>query len=137
MLDFEVDLSAIKALGDAVERLQDWQEPLAESGALLERRTKERFQDEKDPDGRPWAPLKKATLRRKKTKAILRETSTLVASIRFLPPTKNQVKVVPGVEYGIYPQLGTKYAPARPYLGITAQDVTDIRGIFEDYIAGR
>lgn len=166
MFEFDVNLSAIKALGDVAKRLQNFDAPLRESGAYLERRTKNRFDEEKDPDGRPWAPLKPSTLAAKGTTAILREKSILVGGIRFLSPTKNEVRVVSGQEYGAFHQTGTRpykirpknkkllkfqtadgfgFAkevnhpglPARPFLGINGEDVEKIRGFFEDYIAGR
>ena len=136
MLDFEIDLSTIRAIGDVADRLRDFGPALAETGAYLERTTKQRFLDEKDPDGKPWAPLKPSTLRQKKTNAILRETSTLAASITFLPPTQDSVRVVAGVEYGVFHQTGTKKMVARPFLGINNADVEAIKGIFSDHIQG-
>lgn len=108
MLEFEIDLSAIRAIGETAKRLQDFRAPLAESGAWLERSTKDRFDKEEDPEGKPWAPLAKSTLQKKKTRAILRESGILAASITTRGLRPNEVRVGTSIFYGIYHQEGVK-----------------------------
>lgn len=108
MLEFEVDLSAIEVVGKVAQRMSNFGPALRKSGIYLERQTRNRFLKEEDPDGRPWTPLSKATLKQKKTRAILRETGSLAASISMSGPANNEVKVSSSTFYGIYHQTGTK-----------------------------
>lgn len=61
-----------------------------EVGALLLRRTLERYDREVDPDGRPWVPLANTTLERRRRaggnlgKKILVQTGALRASIKLV-----------------------------------------------------
>lgn len=135
---FEIDVSsnAVRATGNLVARLQDIKPPLAETGALLERKAKLRFAKQKDPTGKPWAPLRPATLKRKKTKAILRETGSLAASIAFAV-SGNEVRVKPSVAYGIFLQTGTRKMEPRPFMGFEADDSQKIGQIFRDHLEGK
>lgn len=134
MIDFEPTGNAISVITDTANRLTNFNKPLRQSGAYLERATKLRFAKEQDPDGNAWATLKKSTLRQKKTSAILRETSTMVNAISFLPPQGNLVRLVSPIDYSVWHQLGTKTMPARPFLGINVDDVNAIRTIFNNYL---
>jgi len=137
---FEIDVtdSAVKATGNLVARLQDLNAPLGETGALLERKAKLRFTKQQDPGGKPWAPLQPATLKRKKTKAILRETGSMAASIAF-NVSGDEVRVKPSVSYSIFHQVGApgRKLPARPFMGFEADDAAQIGQIFRDHLEGR
>jgi phage virion morphogenesis protein len=110
---FEIDVSTngVRAFDDLAEKLQSLRAPLAETGALLERKAKQRFRTQKAPDGTPWEPLAPSTLAekrlRKKPTGILSREGLLAASIAF-NVSGNEVRVKPSQEYGIYHQTGTK-----------------------------
>lgn len=122
--------TTIKALHRLKKNLKNVNKALRRSGLYMERQTKLRFAKQRDPDGKAWEPLKPSTLRRKKTRAILRETGALAASISVVGPSGSRVRVVAGQAYGIYHQTGTKKMPARKFLGINEENVTSIKKIF-------
>lgn len=114
-------------------RLERLEQPTAEATLFMERQTKLRFAQQVSPDGASWAPLAPSTLAKKKTSAILRETATLVNSITSQAMGLTG-KVFTPTEYGLYHQTGTSKMPARVFLGISAEDETKIRKIYEQYI---
>lgn len=130
----------IKSEGDALEklakRIKNLQPAVFQAGLYMERETKLNFAKQADPDGNPWAPLKPSTLRRKRTRAILRETSTLAAGISLTSATKTQaiIQATAGSEYGIYHQTGTKKMAQRKFIGIGDRHIPKITKIFESYL---
>lgn len=127
--------STLRALSDLKQRTANLKKPLHESGAYLKRETQLNFARESDPDGKPWAPLKPSTLRRKRTRAILRESGSLAGSITFRTQSP-RVRIVVGVAYGIYHQTGTVKMAQRKILGISEdRHVPKIRQIFERHFA--
>lgn len=86
-------------------------------GEYLKKDTVEQFKQEKDPSGKSWQPLKPATLARKKTTTILRETLVMFNSFYY-------VATDDGFEYGLkdskytYHHTGTNRMPARIVIGI-------------------
>ena len=117
MLEIDVTDSAVKATGNLVGRLQNFNGPLGETGALLERKAKNRFTSQKDPSGKPWKPLAASTVAAKKqlgkSSSILSSDKILANSI-FFNVSGNEVRVKPSVDYGIFHQLGTKAYKIRP-----------------------
>ena len=130
------------------------------------------------PDGTPWAPLKPATLKRKRGKGILRESDLLRDSVHYqllgpstLAEGSNRVyaaiqqlggAVVHGAREAVlhfrrYKSGQTLFAkprqahfgqkasigehmthiPARPYLGVSAENAVEIVGIINQYLMGR
>ena len=141
MFEIDVTASAVRATGNLVGRLQNFNGPLGETGALLENKAKNRFTTQKDPGGKPWAPLKPATIREKKKQgkstSILSRDKLLAASIAF-NVSGNEVRVKPSEEYGIFHQTGSKKGlPARPFMGFEADDADRIGQIFRDHLEGR
>ena len=132
---FEIDLSTDNNLAALARKLSSYQQPLEETGAYLENRAKTRFLTQKDPTGKAWAPLRPSTLRRKKTRAILRETGVMAASISWLVSGAT-VRVRPSVDYALLHQLGAKRMPARPFMGFESGDPAAIGKIFRGYIEG-
>lgn len=133
-----IEIKAEKVLQDLnrlSEAVSDLREPLDEAGLYLERETRLNFARQSDPDGKPWAGLKASTLRQKKIRAILRESSTLVGGIEKEPASSSSVRVKStGTDYGIYHATGTKFMPARPFIGIGARHKAPIERIFESYL---
>ena len=141
MVDIQIRVKAastIEAMQKLAKKSRSLKKPLRKSGLFLEREVKLNFAHQSDPDGKPWAPLKPSTLRRKKTTAILRETGALAASIAMEGPVGNQVRVVAGQAYGIWLQTGTRKMVARPFLGISEErHIPKIRKIFESHFESK
>jgi len=114
--------------------------PLTEEvGALILRRTLQRFDSEVTPDGIPWAPLSDATLKRRKKNfggsKILVNTRDLRNSIRRVVGGLGSFAINTGggfrigiqdpdiAEYARVQNNGTGRIPARRFLGIAALDV--------------
>ena len=135
VFELEIDVSdAVSDLRQLARALKD-KSYLKEAGLYMERETKINFARQSAPDGTPWAPLAPSTLARKRSGAILRETSALVNSIAARGPFQNTVRVGATMEYGVYHQFGTKRMPARPFLGIEPKHHEPIRKIVEAHLA--
>ncbi|MGG6295295.1 phage virion morphogenesis protein [Leptolyngbya sp. AN02str] len=129
------DLGAIASLERLQEVLGDLSAPLDEAGVFMERETRLNFVSQTTPDGAGWAGLRPATLRRKKTRAILRETSTLMGGIQKQAATASSVQVTStGAKYGIFHQTGTSKMEQREYIGIGDRHIPRIKQIFDGYI---
>lgn len=107
--------------------------PTKEATLYMERQTKLNFAKQSDPDGAPWAVLSPSTLARKKTNAILRETSTLVNSVNSESSAK-EGRVFATTGYGLYHQTGTTKMPQRKFLGFGAEDVDRIPKFYTEYL---
>ena len=90
------DTPYVRGVNKLAQRIRTIRERLGvaamveEVGALLLRRTQDRYDKEVDPDGRPWVPLAKTTLQRRRRaggisgKKILVQTGALRASIQLI-----------------------------------------------------
>ena len=120
--------------------------------------TKDRFRDEKAPDGTPWAPLSEVTVKRKKRHAdkILTERGYLGGSIAyragpdfvevgspFVYASTHQFGAAKGEFGGVRTSLpGRSFfqpipwgdIPARPFLGVSDEDRDAITGAIQDHI---
>jgi phage gpG-like protein len=113
-------------------------------GRSVRARTRERMIEEVDPDGTPWAPLSEPYGSRKKGPGKLRETLALFKTMH-VDAQKGAAQVGTRLDYGTWNQEGTESVgvtigafgaeasprdlPARPWLGVTDQDITDIEVI--------
>jgi phage virion morphogenesis protein len=109
-------------------------------GERILRHTGERFTAQRDADGKPWKPLKPATLKHKKNPMILTESHQLRDSIRY-QVSDNVLRVGTNKVYGAIHQLGGKAGrgrkvniPARPYLGVGKEDAADIVQVLTDWL---
>ncbi|MNR33059.1 Phage virion morphogenesis family protein [compost metagenome] len=116
----------------------------------LQLSTDERFRAQVSPDGTSWAPLSPATLARKKGNRILRESGTLQDTLRG-QVGGNELHFGTDRPYGAVHQFGQPKGksgttrrgspipwgniPARPYLGLSAEDEEEIPAILRDYLA--
>lgn len=115
-------------------------EPLMdEIGAALVTSTQFRFEDQQGPDGLAWVPSERALAENGQT---LVDKGLLLASITHLPGN-DQVEVGSNMVYAGIHQFGGRAGrghkvdmPARPYLGISFEDETEIDTIVHDYLAG-
>lgn len=139
MIEFNVPRVSVQPVAVLADRLQDFREPLQESGAYLESKAKERSNKEVDPSGNPWKPLRPATIAAKRSRGaplqILRDSGILVASIAFIL-SRNQVRVGPSVEYAIWHQTGTRRMPQRRIMGFESGDADAITRFFVMHLRG-
>ena len=126
-----------KALGKAAHNFANTQPLMETIGEVLVSGTLQRFQDEEDPDGKKWKPSVRAMETGDKT---LSDTGRLQRSIDYAA-TSDTVMVGTNVVYGRIHQLGGKTGkghkvdmPARPYLGVSEEDMKEIRGTVEDFL---
>jgi phage virion morphogenesis protein len=151
MLDVQVDDSQVGAvLAELIERLGDIRTPLNDIAEYLHQATDERFRQQVAPDGTPWAPLSPATLARKKGSRILRESGVLQDTMRHQVEGE---ELLFGTDrpYGAVQQFGQKAGasgrtkrgapipwgdiPARPYLGLSSADESEILAIVTNYLS--
>jgi phage virion morphogenesis protein len=142
----EIDITIKdKALSDALRqaaRVAEDMRPLLNAiGETVTRQTFERFKSEGPaPDGTPWKKLKDATVerkrKRKKSEKILRESGILGDTIAPQMPDSNTVVIGTNSVYGRVHQMGykEKNIPARPYLGLSAENTQEIMRIMENYV---
>jgi len=99
-------------------------------GRSVRARTRERMIEEVDPDGTPWAPLSEPYGSRKKGPGKLRETLALFKTMH-VEAQDGAAQVGTRLDYGTWNQEGSDETnlPARPWLGVTDQDITDIEVI--------
>jgi len=106
-------------------------------GEVAKRATQEAFAKEAAPQhiaaldkaglvaaGKPWAPFAPTTRRKRGGMAsakLLQDKGTLAGSIN-VKATGRSVAIGAGVYYGRFHQLGTKFMPARPFLGLNEAD---------------
>ncbi|WP_178124555.1 phage virion morphogenesis protein [Pseudomonas sp. WS 5410] len=150
MLDVTLDTSQVgKALDDLADRLGDLTTPLNDIGEYLQISTDDRFRQKVAPDGSPWAPLSPVTLARKKGSGILREKGTLQDTLRR-QVTSTELAFGTDRPYGAVHQFGQKKGasgktsrgssipwgdiPAREYLGLSAEDETEVLLIIHEYL---
>lgn len=132
----------VSVAADALGRLNEAQlgQLMYEVGALIEDQTKLRIADEKtSPEGEPWAPwsaryagTRNATNSRRHS--LLVGEGDLRDSIQNFT-TGQEAVVGSNLIYAATHQFGdaSRNIPARPYLGLSADNRTDI----EDLVVGR
>lgn len=126
-----------KALAKAAYKLANTQPLMETIGEALVSGTLQRFQDEEEPDGKKWKPSIRAMETAGKT---LSDTGRLQRSIDYAA-TSDKVMVGTNVVYGRIHQLGGKTGkghkvdmPARPYLGVSEEDMKEVRATVEDFL---
>ena len=114
---------------------------IRDTSVYLSSAAKRRFDAGVDPDGQPWAPLKRQRRRRRDRKAkggsgqkVLRDTGILMASMSGgagADIRMGDTYLVQGtsVHYGLFHQFGTVKMVARPFAGINARDLDIITKI--------
>ncbi len=99
-------------------------------GTLVEGQTKRRIASEKtSPDGNAWPPLKA------RSGSILVDTGRLLGSISHTS-TSNEAIVGTNVFYGPFHQYGTRKMPARPFMGVSAPNMDEIRRAVDAWVQG-
>ena len=128
-----------KALGKAAHKLGDTQALMESVGDVLVSGTLKRFQDEEDPTGKKWPKSKRAA---KKDGQTLTDTALLRRSVDYAA-TSDKVMVGSNLPYARIHQKGGKTGkghkvdmPARPYLGVSEEDMDEVRETVADFLAG-
>ncbi len=145
-----------RAVNRAAHRLSDTKELMESVGEALVSGTLKRFDAEKDPEGNRWTPSGRATEEGGKT---LNRTARLRDSIDYAA-TSDKVMVGSNVEYARIHQLGGTILPkkakrlifkgrggktvsakqvtipARPYLGVSGEDMDEVQATMADFLAG-
>ncbi len=128
-----------KAMGKAAHKLGDTQALMESVGEALRSGTIERFDAEEDPQGKKWKPSARAMAGGGKT---LDKESHLKDSIDYAA-TSDKVMVGSNLPYARIHQLGGKTGkghkvdmPARPYLGVSEEDMDEVRETMADFLAG-
>lgn len=139
------DAQLRQRLAELIARGQDLSPALREIGEVLTASTKQRFQDERDPEGNRWADNSDVTLERKTNPNILTESGLLGGQIAPQLIDGSSVAVGTNRIYGAMMQFGGTKAqwphlwgdiPARPFLGFSTEDREQILTILTDYLAG-
>jgi hypothetical protein len=131
-MDVTIEASSFKSFMKELKRtVSDMSPPFKEYGRYLKKVTDQQFLDEVDPDGKPWAPLKPATILRKKTPFKLRESYTMSKSFYTEIDKKSMTYGLKDEKYK-YHHYGTSRMAARVVIG----DTNDRRGVLNKMIVG-
>jgi phage virion morphogenesis protein len=159
------DAEVRRALGGLAARLANMRPFYKNVGEELVQSTKERFDAQRDPEGRPWKKDLPGTWARKKTKRILRESGQLQDTIHYqadgdqvligsnrvyaaihqfggqtkahtIRPKNKKALAWPGAAH---PVKSVRHPgskiPARPFLGMSERDKARILEIAADFLA--
>lgn len=131
-----------RLLAELRRRMSDLRPVMEAVGQVIQSGTQQRFIDQQDPTGRAWAPLKPATIARRRQGGtatgsiqILRDTGRLMNSISY-NATNKQVSILTNVIYAATHQFGLarRNIPARPFIGISASDREAIAEVLNGYL---
>jgi len=146
------DAALVRQLGDLIGALTNPEPALRSIGEKLQRTTQERFDpgQKRAPDGTPWAGNSPVTIARKGRDNPLYERGNLQNTVDYQVLGTRGVEVGTNLVYGAAQQFGMVkgYAgrtrrgapipwgniPARPYLGLSADDETEVVRILRDYL---
>ncbi|PMB01366.1 phage virion morphogenesis protein [Fischerella thermalis CCMEE 5273] len=134
-----------QALGQLQTRLSNLLPVFKNIGEYMVLATTERFDNEVDPQGNSWHPLTTATIARKQRKGkilkILQQDGDLRRTIVY-QASVDRVEIGTNRIYGAIHQFGGQAGrrrsvtiPARPFLGVSESDKSEILAIIEDYLS--
>jgi phage virion morphogenesis protein len=108
-------------------------------GVEIAEQTKDRFDDERDPDGAKWSELTEAYAKRKTKKSrggiLVREG--YMSKITF--QTKGSAAVLVGstMEYADYHQNAKKKNRRRKFLGLNGGNIADLSAAIDTFMKGK
>lgn len=144
-----------RRLGALVKAGRDLTPLMRDIGEYLLRTTKDRFEDERAPDGAPWQPLSEATRRRKRRNKdrILTESGHLGGPSLSYRASPSELLLGSSAVYAGTHQFGAKRGsfgttskgapipwgdiPAREFLGLSSADSAEIADLVGDYLRRR
>lgn len=128
-----------KVLSKAGHKLGNTQALMESVGDALVSGTMKRFDAEEEPTGKKWPKSKRAA---KEDGQTLTDKAFLRRSIDYAA-TPEKVMVGSNLPYARIHQLGGKTGkghkvdmPARPYLGISDEDMDDVKSTMTDFLTG-
>lgn len=127
-------LGVVRAL---LNTLEDPQPAFRDAGEYLVRSTHDRFEAQHDPSGHPWAPLSQAYRERKpKNKDLILVLNAYLYNDIHYQADRQQLLVGTNRIYGATMQFGddSRDIPARPFLGLSEADRTEVISIFSRHI---
>lgn len=139
----EQSTRGLQALAEQLNQLAtaDYDDMLEQIGATVESQTRRRLSEEKEaPDGSPWKPLSNDWSARKSERSsggMMEYQGHLLDSIAY-QVEGSEVHVGTGLIYGAIHQLGGepvgKPIPARPYLGLSGDNETELNEVIESWL---
>ena len=154
-IEITVDDAEIRrALGKLNGAVKDMTPVMRDIGEHLLNTTRERFVDQKAPDGTHWAPLSRTTKRRKRRNRdkILTERGFLRGNLTYRADVKSVRVGSPSIYAGAH-QLGAERGafgttgsgrpipwgdiPARPFLGLSDDDRDEVVRLVERFLRAR
>jgi len=140
-IDLLGDEAITKALNTMLARGLDLAPAFYEMGEHILESTQDRMSQELSPDGTPWEPLSINTIEQKdltnQSEKILRGYGTLADTLSY-QVNSNQLMFGSNLEYAATHQFGRDKAniPARPFLGVSGEDETEILDILRSHLSG-
>lgn len=136
-LDITLNDAGIQAeLKQLAAKLNDLTPFFRDVGETLLNATRERFRRQTAPDGTPWAALSPAYAARKKRNK--NKILTLWGHLRgtlVKQADKDSLRIGTPLVYGATHQFGRGAIPARPFLGLSADDRQALLDALNDYLA--
>lgn len=133
------ELSSVFQDVSSVVANTDYQRELGEFQQIIVAQEAEMFGGQKNAGGTPWAPLKPATIKRKRQNRILYDTGALMASLTNVGGSGNVHEAMPrelvfgtDIEYAGYLQEGTSKMPARPPFGLSETTLAKLAEMIAD-----
>ena len=139
-LDINLTLANAAEVDAAFRKLQatlhDLTPVFQDIGEAMLNVTRERFNTQTAPDGTPWKPLSPAYALVKKPNPdkILTRYGRLRGTLTYQAGPK-EVRIGTPLIYGATHQFGRGAIPARPFLGLSAEDRNDLLDALNDYLA--
>jgi phage virion morphogenesis protein len=139
----EVNVKDVQALAQKLNAyaLTDAQSKklLHSLGAEIAEQTIDRFDDERDPEGKKWQAL---TKRYAKRKAKISRGGILVregylSKITFQAQGSASVLVGSAMEYADYHQNAKKIKRRRRFLGLNNNNIADLSDLIDDFMKGK
>ena len=137
VIDIQVNDTQIQAdLQRLAAKLGDLRPFFADVGETLLNSTRARFRSQTAPDGAPWQALSPAYAARKRRNQ--GQILTLYGHLRgtlVKAADKDSLRIGTPLIYGATHQFGRDPIPARPFLGLSAEDRTDLLDALHEYLA--
>ena len=143
------DLKEIDAIGKLLDKAKLKPEVLRgfldDAGSLIQRQSEDRFDDQTDPEGNEWKKLADKTIEyyQKKFPAALANRSILLGegrlrdSMTYNVSGTDSVTVGATMIYAAVHQYGYKGIPARPYIGLSPDNMSELARFAELFLQER
>jgi phage virion morphogenesis protein len=106
-------------------------------GVEVKEQTLERFDLEEDPEGDPWKAITEAYKIRKgltSSGGILEREGDLKITLTVQDHDENSVTIFSPKEYSGFHQIGTNKMPARPFFGLSTDNIDDLESMIERFL---